>query len=199
MKYEEIMDQVELTPEMRQRVLRNVEAARIQTRKRVLRQLTAMAACMAIVLCGWFIWQPRNAQEPEPDVMAIPQIEEMGSIEALSAKTGVPLKELTGIPFPVEHTQYVSYWENLAEIEYSGGADTLCYRKSRGTEDNSGDYNVYDREETAEIAGNTVTLKGEGDTFTLAIWTDGSYAYSVSLTEPLSQEAFLIFLEENFG
>ena len=199
MKYEEIMDQVELTPEMRQRVLRNVEAARIQKRKRVLRQLTALAACMAIVLCGWFIWQPRNAQEPEPDVMAIPQIEEMGSIEALSAKTGVPLKELTGIPFPVEHTQYVSYWENLAEIEYSGGADTLCYRKSRGTEDNSGDYNVYDREETAEIAGNTVTLKGEGDTFTLAIWTDGSYAYSVSLTEPLSQEAFLIFLEENFG
>ena len=197
MKYEEIMDRVELTPEMRQRVLRNVEAARIQKRKRVLRHLTALAACMAIALCGWFVWQPRHVQEP--DVMAIPQIEEMGSIEALSAKTGIPLKELTGIPFPVEHTQYVSYWENLAEIEYSGGTDTLCYRKSQGTEDNSGDYNVYGREETAEIAGSTVTLKGSGEGFTLATWTDGSYAYSVSLTTPLSQEAFLTFLAENFG
>lgn len=197
MKYEEIMDRVALNPEMRQRVLRNVEAARIQKRKRVVRQLTALAACLAIALCGWFVWQPRQVQEP--DVMAIPQIEEMGSVEALSAKTGIPLKELTGIPFPVEQTQYVSYWENLAEIEYSGGADTLCYRKSQGTEDNSGDYNVYDREETAEIAGSTVTLKGEGDTFTLATWTDGSYAYSVSLTTPLSQETFLTFLAENFG
>ena len=190
MKYEEIMDRVALTPEMRQRVLKNLKAA--GERKRVLRQLTALAACLAI-------WQPRNAQEPEPDVMAIPQIEEMGSIEALSAKTGVPLKELTGIPFPVEHTQYVSYWENLAEIEYSGGADTLCYRKSQGTEDNSGDYNVYDREETAELAGSTVTLKGAEEGFTLATWTDGSYAYSVSVTEPLSQDAFLAFLAENFG
>ncbi len=197
MKYEEIMDRVELTPEMRQRVLKNVEAAGIQKRKRVLRQLTALAACLAIVLCGWFIWQPRHVQEP--DVMAIPQIEEMGSIEALSAKTGIPLKELTGIPFPVEHTQYVSYWENLAEIDYSGGADTLCYRKSQGTEDNSGDYNVYDREETAELAGSTVILKGTGEGFVLATWTDGSYAYSVSLTTPLPQETFQAFLAENFG
>ena len=197
MKYEEIMDRVALTPEMRQRVLGSVEAAGIQKRKRVLRQLTALAACLAIVLCGWLVWQPRHVQEP--DVMAIPQIEEMSSVEALSAKSGVPLKELTGIPFPVEHTQYVSYWENLAEIEYSGGADTLCYRKSQGTEDNSGDYNVYDREETVEIAGSTVTLKGEGDTFTLATWTDGSYVCSVSLTTPLSQQAFQTFLAENFG
>ena len=199
MKYEEIMDRVELTPEMRQRVLQNVEKTRIRKRRRLTRQLTALAACLAIVLCGWFVWQSRNAQEPEPDVMAIPQIEEMDSIEALSVKTGIPLEELTGIPFPVEHTRYVFYWENLAEIEYSGGSDTLCYRKSQGTEDNSGDYNDYPRQETLEVGGNAVTLKGAEEGFTLAIWTDGSYAYSVSVTEPLSQEAFLAFLEENFG
>ncbi len=195
MKYEEIMDRVALTPEMRQRVLKNLKAA--GERKRVLRQLMALAACLAIVLCGWFIWQPRNVQEP--DVMAIPQIEEVASIEELSAKTGIPLKELTGIPFPVEQTQYVSYWENLAEIEYSDGADALCYRKSQGTEDNSGDYNDYPRQEALEVGGNAVTLKGAEEGFTLATWTDGSYAYSVSVTEPLSQDAFLAFLEENFG
>lgn len=199
MKYEEIMDRVELTPEMRQRVLKNLKAAGERKRRRLTRQLTALAACLAIVLCGWFVWQSRNAQEPEPDVMAIPQIEEMDSIEALSGKTGIPLEELTGIPFPVEQTQYVSYWENLAEIEYSGGSNALCYRKSQGTEDNSGDYNDYPRQETLEVGGNAVTLKGAEEGFTLAIWTDGSYAYSVSVTEPLSQDAFQAFLEENFG
>ena len=199
MKYEEIMDRVELTPEMRQRVLQNVEKTRIRKRRRLTRQLTALAACLAIVLCGWLVWQSRNAREPEPDVMAIPQIEEMDSIEALSGKTGIPLEELTGIPFPVEQTRYVSYWENLAEIEYSGGSNALCYRKSQGTEDNSGDNNDYPRQEALEVGGNAVTLKGAEEGFTLAIWTDGSYAYSVSVTEPLSQDAFQAFLEENFG
>ena len=199
MKYEEIMARVAVTPEMRQRVLGNVKAARAQKRKRLARQLTALAACMAIALCGWLVLKPNPAQEAEPGVMGTFQIEEAATIEELSAKTGIPLKELTGIPFPVEQTQYVSYWENLAEVKYTGGSEELRYRKSQGTEENSGDYNVYDREETAEIGGNSVTLKGGDEGFTLAIWTDGSYAYSISLTTPLSQEAFLAFLGENFG
>lgn len=197
MKYEEIMNRVTVTPEMRQRVLRNVKAARIQKRKRVMGQLTALAACLAIVLCAWLVWQPRDVQEP--DVMAIPQIEEVSSIDELSAKTHIPLAELTGIPFPVERTEYVSYWENLAEIQYFGGSESLCYRKSQGTEDNSGDYNVYDREETTKVGENSVTLKGTDEGFTLAEWTDGSYAYSISLTTPLSQDSFQAFLEENFA
>lgn len=197
MKYEEIMNRVTVTPEMRQRVLRNVEAARIQKRKRLMGQLTSLAACLAIVLCGWLVWQPRNVQEP--DVMAIPQIEEAASIDELSAKTHIPLAELTGIPFPVERTEYVSYWENLAEIQYFGGSESLCYRKSQGTEDNSGDCNVYDREETTKVGENSVTLKGTDEGFTLAVWTDGSYAYSISLSTPLSQDSIQAFLEENFA
>lgn len=197
MKYEEIMNRVTVTPEMRQRVLRNVEAARIQKRKRVMGQLTALAACLAIALCSWLVWQPRDVQKP--DVMAIPQIEEAASIDELSAKTQIPLTELTGIPFPVERTEYVSYWENLAEIQYFGGSESLCYRKSQGTEDNSGDCNVYDREETAKVGENSVTLKGTDEGFTLAVWTDGSYAYSISLSTPLSQDSIQAFLEENFA
>ena len=191
------MNRVTVTPEMRQRVLRNVEAARIQKRKRVMGQLTALAACLAIALCSWLVWQPRDVQKP--DVMAIPQIEEAASIDELSAKTQIPLTELTGIPFPVERTEYVSYWGNLAEIQYFGGSESLCYRKSQGTEDNSGDYNVYDREETTKVGENSVTLKGTDEGFTLAVWTDGSYAYSISLTTPLSQDSIQAFLEENFA
>lgn len=197
MKYEEIMNRVTVPPEMRQRVLRNVEAARIQKRKRLMGQLTALAACLAIALCSWLVWQPRDVQEP--DVMAIPQIEEAASIDELSAKTHIPLAELTDIPFPVERTEYVSYWENLAEIQYFGGSESLCYRKSQGTEDNSGDYNVYDREETTKVGENSVTLKGTDEGFTLAVWTDGSYAYSISLSTPLSQGSFQALLEENFA
>ena len=46
--------------------------------------------------------------------------------------------------------------------------------------------------------GNAVTLKGGNGAYSLAIWTDGSYAYSISVTDPLSRDVFGALLEENF-
>lgn len=37
-----------------------------------------------------------------------------------------------------------------------------------------------------EANGTTVTLKGDAGQYTLANWTDGSYSYSLSLTDGLS-------------
>ena len=198
MKYEQIMDKIEVTPEMRQRVLQNVEAAQRKKQRRMLRQLVSLAACLMIVVCCWYAWKPGQTKEPEQGMLAASQIETVDSLEALSEKTGLPLAELTRLPFAVEHTEYVSYWENMAEIQYFGSTDTLRYRKSQGTEDNSGDYNVYAKNTETEVSGNTVTLKGENGDYTLAVWTDGQYAYSISVTAPLSQEAFLALIENNF-
>lgn len=199
MKYEQIMDKIEVTPEMRQRVLRNVEAKQVKQKKRQLAQrLFALAACLAIVVCCWYVWKPKQADNPEQGMMAVAQIDAMDSLQALTEKTGIPLNELTAIPFAVERTEYVSYWDELAEIQYFGGNDSLRYRKSLGTEDNSGDYNVYAQEETLEISGNAVTLKGGNGAYSLAIWTDGSYACSISVTDPLSRDAFRTLIQENF-
>lgn len=132
-------------------------------------------------------------------MLAVSQIETVDSLEALSQKTGLPLAELTGLPFAPERAEYVSYWGNLAEIQYFGEADTLRYRKSQGTDDNSGDYNAYSQNTEAEISGNAVTLKGENGAYTLAVWTDGQYAYSISVAVPISREIFIALIEENFG
>ena len=199
MKYEQIMDKIEVTPEMRQRVLQNVEAVQKKKKRQQLnRRLFSLAACLAIIVCCWYAWKPGEPQDQEQGMLAASQIETVDSLEALSEKTGLPLAELTGLPFAVEHTEYVSYWENMAEIQYFGSTDSLRYRKSKGTEDNSGDYNVYAQNTETEVSGNTVTLKGENGAYTLAIWTDGQYAYSVSVTARLSQEAFLALIENNF-
>jgi len=199
LKYEQIMDRIEVTPEMRQRVLRNVEAAQRKKQMRLVRQLVSLAACLAIVVCCWYAWKPGKAQDQEQGMLAAAQIETVDSLEALSQKTGLPLVELTGLPFAPERTEYVSYWGNLAEIQYFGETDTLRYRKSQGTDDNSGDYNVYVQSTETEISGNAVTLKGENGAYTLAVWTDGQYAYSISVTIPISREIFTALIEENFG
>ncbi len=198
MKYEEIMDRVEVTPEMRQRVLSNLEQAR-KPKRPALRQLMSLAACLTIVLCCWYAWKPRQQTQVEnPGAQGASQIENVASLEALSQKTGVPMKELTGLPFDVEVTQYVSYWEELAEIQYFGQTDSLCYRKSHGTEDNSGDYNVYSQVKTLDVSGCAVTLKGGAEGYSLAAWTDGTYAYSISASKPLTEETFRGLLEANF-
>ena len=198
MKYEEIMDRVEVTPEMRQRVLSNLEQAR-KPKRPALRQLMSLAACLAIVLCCWYAWKPRQQTQVEnPGAQGASQIENVASLEALSQKTGVPMKELTGLPFDVEATQYISCWEELAEIQYFGQTDSLCYRKSHGTEDNSGDYNVYSQVKTLDVSGCAVTLKGGAEGYSLAAWTDGTYAYSISASKPLTEETFRGLLEANF-
>ena len=134
MKYEQIMDKIEVTPEMRQRVLCNVEAKQAkQKRRQLTRRLFTLAACLAIVVCCWYVWKPKQADPLEQGMMAVAQIDTVDSLEALTEKTGIPLEKLTGVPFTVERTEYVSYWDELAEIQYFGGSDSLCYRKSPGT------------------------------------------------------------------
>lgn len=51
MKYEEIMDKIQLTPEMRRRVLRNVEVKQAKQKKR---QLTQRLFTLAAALPSWY-------------------------------------------------------------------------------------------------------------------------------------------------
>ena len=198
MKYKQIMDRIEVTPEMRRRILQNIEVGQTKKQKKLPRQILSLAACAAVVLCCWFAWKPRQPQDTDQGVMATAQIESVSTLEALTEKTGVPMKELTGLPFAVEQQEYLSYWKELAEIRYIGETENLRYRKSPGTQDNSGDYNEYSQETTVPLSGCTVTLKGGTDGYVLAIWTDGTYAYSVSISVPMSENAFRAWLEENF-
>jgi len=83
---------------------------------------------------------------------------------------------------------YASIDSDLGEIFYANGSDEILYRMSRGTEDNSGDYNTYKTSITAAIGGHTVTLKGNDSLFNLAVWNDGTYSYSISMgTNGVSQ------------
>ena len=67
----------------------------------------------------------------------------------------------------------------LIELLYTSGEDELRFRKAEGTGDISGDYNDYPTVVTTEVDGSSVTMKGENETFFLAIWENDGYTYSV--------------------
>ncbi len=118
-------------------------------------------------------------------------ITEYANIGELSKAIGFDMEELNNLPFQPKSTFYATVAGDLAEIIYYGNNDSeeICYRKALGSEDISGDYNNYTVETTTEINGHTVTLKGyEAGLYNLALWSDGTYSYSLSLSPARAPE-----------
>lgn len=79
--------------------------------------------------------------------------------------------------------------KTLVEICY---VNDICYRTAEGEKDISGDYNKYEEENKFDIKGNTVyhvTAKGFFGKIYLAIWTDETYTYSISIPHGVSPES----------
>lgn len=197
--YDEIMDKIEVTPEMRQRVLERIAQEDTASTKVVRfpawRKYLPAAACFVLLLVGAAVLPHLLHQtEPDPPVLTVPDIVEAASIEELSELVGFKVLTDFSLPFETREIVYSSYWNEMAQIQYTGEAQTATYRQSRGTDDNSGDYNTY--RDTVEIAVNdrTVTLKGTDGAYVLAVWTDGTYAYSLSVSSGISAEDWYMVL-----
>ena len=203
-KYDEIMEHITVTEEMRNRVLQNVRRAAGHGRAKTVRfpqwRRYLAAACFAVLLAGCLVLPAilRGPQVQQPAGSGSPAfgdgtagITEYASAQELSQALGFPVSDLSGLPFSVSDTAYIDSFGALAEIEYTGSdGQTAVYRKSAGTEDNSGIYDTFAAETPLTAGGITATLKGAGDSYTLAVWTDGTYAYSLSLSEGISADAW---------
>ena len=196
LKYKEMMDTIRVTPEMRERVLEEMEARRAREirKKRALRRVYAcaagLAACLALVLTmGKFLGKaPETPGEPDETLVMNPYgATECASLEELSQTLGFS----SALPFEPETVTYSAMFGEFAQIDYSAGEATVCVRMVPGTEDISGDYNVYEKEERVDTGGWSILLKGDGDGVSLATWTDGEYAYSISAEPAISREEML--------
>lgn len=195
-QYDEVMEKIEVTNEMRGRILANIQKMDLQTTaaSRIIpfpgiKKYLSIAACFAVLLCSVFAAGHMAGifQSEEPNVAIANGIEEVDTLEELSTAVGFEVAELKLLPFEVEETSYVSYWNELAEIDYAGEGRTASFRKSPGTEDNSGDYNSYPDVKEINVGPLAVTLKGGGEVYTLATWLADRYAYSIRLSDGISE------------
>ena len=185
-KYDEVMEKLEVTPEMRARILQNVETQMAEPCKKPnrLRRFAALAACLAVLLVGAMAL-PKFISSPVPEeseTMVANGMVEVTSKEELSEAVGFPVKSAQSLPFFPQSIYYTSYWGEMAQIDYANGGSMACFRQSLGEEDNSGDWSEYPAQKSLTVNGCAVTLKGEADSYTLAIWQDGTYSYSLSLS-----------------
>ncbi|MCM1512347.1 MAG: hypothetical protein NC112_04455 [Oxalobacter formigenes] len=75
----------------------------------------------------------------------------------------------------------------MIQAFYEENGKDMLIRKARGERDISGDYNHYAQAETVD----GITIKGENNTFFLAVWAQGGYVYSISVSRALSQAGLL--------
>lgn len=203
--YNEIMEKIELTDDMRHRILDNIQNANLKEPAKItpihsFKKYMSIAACFLVFLLG-AITLPNLLQgddmEQSPGILQPgADMVEATSIKELSEMLGFEVKNIAALPFEVTSTTYMSYWNEMAEITYSGEGQNAEFRMSMGDEDNSGDYTVYPSVIETTVNGNTITLKGSDDKYRLAVWTDEKYSYSILMSEGISQSEWLTVLEK---
>lgn len=195
--YEVIMDKIVVTEEMRKRILRNIQTVDLVKPLHFLssfRKYLPLAACLAVVLIGAVVFQ-KYFVPPEPaptpfgaSVQKVMEITEFSTAKELSETVGFEITDLSSLPITASHTTYLSFGQELAQIEYTDGNQTITFRKSSGSEDNSGDYTAYSITEIQKIKSNFVTLKGENGLYHLALWEKNGFSYSLRCSESITSD-----------
>ena len=122
---------------------------------------------------------------------------EVDSLAELSKSIGFSVPEVKCIPFEVTSTVYTNGWNEFAQVEYQGESqdEAVLFRKARGTDDISGDYNVYSDVKEITVNEVSVTLKGDEGQYKLAIWQQDGFAYSLNYEPGGSEDVFVEMIQ----
>lgn len=129
------------------------------------------------------IIQTQDVQLPNPFV----ECETMAQAEQLA---GFSMTLPNMIPNWMDDMEIRAVEDSMIDVVFTGAGNTLSVRKGVGQDDISGDYSSYPETETVDLDGRSVTLKGEEGKVSLAVWSDGEYAYAVRCSYGIERDLF---------
>ncbi len=201
-RYKAVMDHVTVDETMRKRILNQIAAVDLECAPKGhgkgLPLLWKAVACIALLsLAGGIAAygeqgsrQPQLPENRPGHVAVVSPITSVDTAQELAELVGFPIDALEGLPFEPESVTCTALHQTVAQCLYQQGERTALLRKARGTEDPSGDYSDYEQRIPLEWKGVTGQLMGKENSFTAAWWTDGTYAWSLTLSEPTAQETW---------
>lgn len=192
--YDEIMDRVVVTADMRRRVLDAVAQQKPSRRRAPLLPYVAAAACVALVAAGALalpaLRQETPGELPGNVQTVVPQMTAAASLDELCQLVGFAVPQVTDLPFAVTEVRYTAFGSDMAQVQYVGDGQTLTFRMASGG-DPSGDYTAY----TDVVTVGDATLKGDGGAYRLAVWTEGDYGCSLQSDVPMAAAEWQTILE----
>ncbi len=204
-KYNEVMEHVQLTAEARERILGHIENAgrtapgkndsgNTGSAEKILslrnwRRYGAIAACLILMGILAALWPSlKKPDENASTDVASYWAEEYDSLEKLSKGIGFPVEDISVLSADKAEMYYLNIAGEIAHVKLENGHQMIVFRKSKGSEDNSGDYNSYTNIREQQAAGAAVTLKSMEDKVSLALWEKDGYFYSMSFEPEVFEE-----------
>ena len=207
-KYNEIMEKVNVTDEMKSRILGNIDEYFSKKKNAGKKSFylafggVAAAALLMIIIRPWDnnVTKPINpgtgSVSEGSNVLGVNPMQGYSSVEELSKAVGFNVPVIKSLPFKPGETEYMTLGEGFAQITYLSDDDRLIYRKSTDKEDNSGNYNPYDYVGEVSVNDIKVTVKGTKEALNLAIWNDGTYEHSISVEKAVDKGVMIKMIEE---
>ena len=197
--YRKIMDAVTVTPEVERRVLAGLRTALETGQKPALRRWQPrLAACAALVICaaaGFPLWLDSRTPAETPPVQVTWSAQQFESTGELAEQLSYPLLLPAWLPegYTLESARCLQ--GELAEICWQADGQTITYRMAPGDGDISGDFTAYGWEEELTAGAYAVTCKGEEGLVFLAVWSDGTYSFSLHASAGLTVDQVTALIE----
>lgn len=139
----------------------------------------------------------KKVQEEQEPMTQIPNpFMEYASLDEAAKAVGFDFTIPEGLNGTAEYVYRVMNGEMMEIIcRNAAGEEVARFRKAKGSDDISGDYNEYGDVRTDNSLKN-ITYRGENGMFTGAIWVDGEYTYALSLEEAMTLEQVGVIISQ---
>lgn len=205
-KYNRIMENIEVTPEMHERVLKGIFATSPRRKKQsFLKVAGTLAACLVLVVSGFVVWQNRFSPEivtppspsigdtSEPPVLGASDVKDYPSIKELANSLSFPLMVPETMPQGYTFESAANQF-GMAVVVYTNGTNQIKYCMGTGTDALQG---IFHSTEGKKIAPNHAILYSDGGAFTSAVWQDDTYSYSMISDIPLPEAEWVKMIKSN--
>ena len=138
----------------------------------------------------------KKADTKDEDVQIPNPLTEHETLADLAKAVGFEVT-LPTVDKAYQETAFIDISGETADVRFADGEDTITFRKAKGSDDISGDYNTYDENKTITVKGISVSVKGN-DGINTATWQKDGFTYSFSSDKAMTQDALVKAIENLF-
>ena len=138
----------------------------------------------------------KKADTKDEDVQIPNPLTEHETLADLAKIVGFEVT-LPAVDKAYQETAFIDISGETADVRFADGEDTITFRKAKGSDDISGDYNTYDENKTITVKGVSVSVKGN-DGINTATWQKDGFTYSFSSNKAMTQDALVKAIENLF-
>lgn len=126
-------------------------------------------------------------------------IKEYKTIEEAEEAVKFKINTIKVLPdkFNIDNIYVIS--EEIIQIEYNNGKDTINFRAGKNVEDISGDYSKYEFEKNLKLNNKDIKVKGHTEEkVNLALWQIGDISYAISAPNGIEEERISEMIKDSF-